>query len=229
MGKLTALALAAAFYPTLLAIVILILTRPHPVRLLTAFYVGAMITSFTVGLAILFALEGSGAIDSSPHGVSPTIDLVAGILCLLVALGLARRYDRRLAERRRARKPDSAEEEARDPWTARMLGRDSLSIAFGLGIVLDLPSVWYLAALKQIDAGDHGVAADVLLVLAFNLVMFLLVEIPLAYYLLAPERAQALVGRIDSALKTHARQLGIAVAAIVGAYLFVDGLTGLLS
>ena len=43
MGKLILLALAAAFYPTLLAIVILILTRPQPVRLLTAFYVGAVL------------------------------------------------------------------------------------------------------------------------------------------------------------------------------------------
>src|SRR6185312_10810251 len=101
MGKLIALALAAAFYPTLLALVILILTRPRPVRLLAGFYAGAMITSVSVGLAILFALEGTGVVDNSPHGVSPAVDLVAGILGLLVALGLARGYDRRLSERRK--------------------------------------------------------------------------------------------------------------------------------
>ena len=228
MGKLILLALAAAFYPTLLAIVILILTRPQPVRLLTAFYVGAVITSVGVGLAILFALEGSGVIDSSPHGVSPAIDLVVGLLGLLMAFGLARGYDRRFAERRRAKRT-AAGDDQRDPWTTRMLGKDSLWIAFGLGIVLDLPSVWYLAALKEIDANNYGVATDVLLVLLFNFLMFLLVEVPLAFYLVAPERAQSMVARLDSALKSHGRQLGIFVAAIVGAYLFVDGLAGLLS
>jgi hypothetical protein len=228
MGKLIVLALAAAFYPTLLAVVILILTRPQPVRLLTSFYVGAMITSGTVGLVILFALEGSGVIDSSPHGVSPAIDLAVGAVGLLVAVGLARGYDRSLAERRRAKRRTAVDGE-RDPWTARLLGRDSAAIAFGLGVVLDLPSVWYLAALKQIDEGNHGVAGDVLLVLAFNLVMFLLVEVPLAFYLVAPERAQTIVARLDSALKSHGRRLGITVAGLVGAYLFVDGLTGLLS
>src|SRR5262245_48988111 len=202
MGKLILLALAAAFYPTLLAVVIL--TRPQPVRLLTAFYVGAVITSVGVGLAILFALEGSGVIDSSPHGVSPAIDLVVGALGLLLAFGLARGYDRRFAERRRAKRTAPGDDQ-RDPWTTRMLGKDSLAIAFGLGIVLDLPSVWYLAALKQIDANNYGVATDVLLVLLFNFLMFLLVEVPLAFYLVAPERAQSMVASLDSALKSHGR------------------------
>ena len=232
MAKFAVLALAAAFYPTLLAVVLFALTRPNPVRLLAAFYVGGLVTSVTIGLLVLFVAEGSGAVTQDKHSVSPWVDLVAGLLSLLLAFAVARGRDEPLRERRRLRKEAKAESqpdtEPRDPWTTRLLARDSMGMALGLGIVLDLPSVWYLAALNQIAKSGYTTTVEIVLVLGFNLVMFALVEIPLLMFLLNPERAQARVERLNAALRDHARQLAVTVAGLVGGYLTINALLTLL-
>jgi hypothetical protein len=232
MGNLIPLALAAAFYPTLLAVVVIILTRPNPARLLAAFLIGGMLTSVAVGLIVLAIIESSGAVGSnSSHSISPTIDIIVGLLSLALAFLIATGRPLPFAERRAARKAGKAESEAegeaKDPWTQRILKRDSLGLAFGLGIILDLPSVWYLAALKDIAHADNSTAHDVALVVLFNVIMFALIEIPLVFYVLAPERAAARVARFDSWARGHLRQIGATVAAVIGAYLLINGIAGL--
>ena len=55
--ELLLLAIAAAFYPALLAVVIIFLGRPHPKKLLAFFLAGAWLTSLSIGLVAVFALE----------------------------------------------------------------------------------------------------------------------------------------------------------------------------
>jgi hypothetical protein len=219
MAKLSALALAAAFYPTLLAVVLFALTRPNPVRLLGAFYVGGLLTSVTIGLLVLFVAEGTGAVTQDSHSVSPWVDLVAGLFSLGLAFAIAQGRDESLRERRRRRKEAKAEgrvdEEPRDPWTSRLLARDSMGIALGLGII-------------QIAKSGYATTVEILLVLAFNVVMFALVEIPLLMFLFSPERARARVERLNAALRDHARQLAVTVAGLIGAYLTLSGLLSIL-
>jgi hypothetical protein len=212
--------------------VILILTRPQPVRLLAAFLVGGMATSVIVGLIVLTAIDGSGAVEGSTgKSVSPAIDIVVGLLSLALAFAVATGRDLPFADRRAARKQAkaaaAADAESKDPWTQRILTRDSLWLAFGLGIVLDLPSVWYLAALKDIAEGSHPQGTEIALILVFNLIMFALIEIPLVCYLIAPERSAAAVARFDAWAHGHMRQIGASVAAVLGAYLLLSGIADL--
>jgi hypothetical protein len=230
MANVFALALAAAVYPTLLAGVIVILARPSPTRQLAAFLLGGMTFSVAVGLGLLFALKGSKLTTTSHKPTSVAIDLVAGAASLAAAFVLLTRRDVALRERRELRherrRGGSAEPGATEPstpWTKRTLERGSLPLAFAIGVLLNVPGVWYLAALKDISAGNHSVPVEVLLVLGFNVVMFGLIEVPLVCFLVAPERARELVRRFDVALHEHARQIGIAVATLVGAYLLVKG------
>ncbi len=230
MGNLVPLALAAAFYPTTLAVVVIIFTRPNPARLLGAFLIGGLTTSVLVGLGVLALIKGSGVVGgSSSHSISPTIDVIAGLLSLslafLVATGRPLPFAGRRAERKSAKADATAE--PKDPWSKRMLERDSLAVAFGLGILIDLPSVWYLAALKDIAEAGHSTGADIALVLLFNAIMFVLVEVPLAFYLLAPERAAAGAARFDEWSRSHLRQIGAVVATVIGAYLLINGIVGL--
>jgi hypothetical protein len=232
MGKLLLLAIAAAVYPTLLAMVILVLGRPRPVHLLAAFLAGAIVVSLAVGLAILFVLKDSGAVDTSSHrSVSPAVDVAVGLISLAVAVGLATGRDKPFTERRRARKEAKADPSAepRDAWTTRLMSRDSLLIAFALGIVLDLPSVFYLDALKEIAKASHPTSVDVLLVVLFNVVMFAALEVPLVAYILEPERSAAAVERVSAWLSGHMRQIGVGIAGALGLYLFVSGLVDLLT
>lgn len=225
MGEIFLLAVAAAFYPTLLAIVILILSRPRPVRLLAAYLAGGMIVSVGIGCAIVFALEGAG--PPSKRTVDPAVDLVVGTVSILVAWMLATRRDPRPGRLRNRRERARAAGKQHGSWTTRAVSHDSVVVAFVLGIVLDLPSVWYLVALKDISQANNPTAVDVLLIVAFNLIMFVLIEVPLVAYLVAPERAAAAVSRFNAWLHAKARQIGVVIAGGVGLYLLVRGVLAL--
>ena len=60
--------------------------------------------------------------------------------------------------------------------------------------------------------------------LAFNVIMFALVEIPLVAYVISPQRARAAVDVFNVWLRDHRRPAAIAVAGAVGIYLVVRGL-----
>jgi hypothetical protein len=225
MWDILVLALGAAFYPTLLAIVLVVLTRPRPARLLGAYLVGGMLIGLGVGFVFVFELKGAGVkSDGSESEAGAILDIVAGALSLLLALVLSRGHDPRPA---RLKRKKSASEPKKPSWTTRAVGHDSLKMAFGLGVLLDLPSVWYLIALKDIATGNYSSGEQVLLIIGFNLIMFVVIEAPLIAYLLSPERAAATVDRFNAWIRSHVRQLTEAVAGGLGAYLVVKGVAAL--
>ncbi|MDX6725892.1 MAG: hypothetical protein QOK49_697, partial [Baekduia sp.] len=65
MSQVFVFAITAAFNPTLLAAVTLMLALDHPKRLLLGYMLGAVLTSITVGLVIVFALGGSSRATST--------------------------------------------------------------------------------------------------------------------------------------------------------------------
>ena len=101
-------------------------------------------------------------------------------------------------------------------------------MAFGLGILIDLPSAsgtWPRSRTSPKRVTPTG--ADIALVLLFNAIMFVLVEVPLAFYVLAPERAAAAAARFDQWSRSHMRQIGAMVATVIGTYLLINGIVGL--
>lgn len=228
MLNILPLAFAAAVYPTLLAGVIVMLGRPAPRPLLVGFLLGGVIISMLAGCTIVFALGGSVS-TSSQRSASPVVDLVGGLLAVAVAVVLARKPDlaRARRERRAAKQAEKVPEEAHESFTTRMLARGSARSAFALGLVLNLPGVWYLVALKDIAKADYSVPVAVLLMLLFNAIMFLLVEIPLLGYLFDPEGTRLRVERFQAWLSSHAQQLGMWISGAVGCYLVVKGIAGL--
>src|SRR5664279_6241082 len=99
MGNVILLALAAAVYPALLTGVIVLLARDKPAQALAAFMAGGMLISLTAGLIIVFALDGAVS-TSNQKSASPTVDLVAGILSLILAIVLWKRERGRREPRR---------------------------------------------------------------------------------------------------------------------------------
>ncbi|HEX6460811.1 MAG TPA: GAP family protein [Thermoleophilaceae bacterium] len=225
MGNVFLLALAAAVYPTLLAGVIVILSRPNPVRLLLGFLAGGMAVSVIAGVVIVTSLRGSHAVVPSNHATRPAIDIAAGVVSLGVAVALLRGRFSRVAEWRERRRT----KERGPSWTDRALGRGSTLVAFGVGVLLNLPGVWYLAALADIAAAELEPAEELLLILGFNVVMFALVEIPLVFYLVDAERARKFVELASGWVHSHARQAAATVAAVVGVWLVAKGIAGAVS
>jgi hypothetical protein len=230
LGQLLFLALEAALYPTLLAAVVILLSTPHPRRLLGAYLAGGLIVSIGLGIAIVKALEGSKAVTSESSGLSWAVDLAIGGLALLLAVALATRTDERFRERRRQRREAAAkskppsDDDKKEPWSARILARGSTPIVFVAGLVVNVPGAAYLVGLKDIAAGKYSTGEEIALIVGFNLIMFLLAEVPLAGLLIAPERTDAMVKRFNAWLSSHSRQIAIALCAFLGVFLVIRGI-----
>jgi hypothetical protein len=235
--QLLFLALEAALYPTLLAAVVILLAQPRPARLLGAYLAGGLTISIGLGLVIVFAL--SDAVNSQSSGLSWGADLAIGGLALLLAVVLATRADDRFRERRKRRAAVAAGGKAaatnraaatnppadkKEPWSERILARGSVPIVFAAGLAINVPGAAYLIGLKDIAAGNHGTAADVALIVGFNLIMFMLAEIPLLGLWLAPERTNALVEAFNEWLSSHGREIAIVLCALLGVFLIARGI-----
>jgi hypothetical protein len=212
--ELLLLAIAAAFYPALLAVVLIFLARPHPKKLLAFFLAGAWLTSLSIGLVAVFALEGAGLSSSTKVSVGAGIYLGLGIVAVVVGAHFLRTQPKQ-----KERKKDSG-----PSMTQRVMSKDSTWLVFVLGIVLNMPGVWYLMALKDIGLSDYSNAEKVLLLIGFNLVMFLFVEFPLVGFLVAPEWTKAQIDRFNAWLHRNGRHLGGWIGVALGLYLIVRGI-----
>jgi Sap, sulfolipid-1-addressing protein len=224
---LLVLAIASAFYPTLLAISVLLLATPNPQPMLLGYVGGAMTASIACGLAVVFVLAESGAVESSRPTVSPAVDVAGGILVIVLGWLVATGRLERLRDRRRAARVPL---EPRPSWSSRVLSRGSVPLAFGVAMALSaIPGLFYLVALKDIAADGYGPVVAVILVVTFNVVQFALIEVPLVAFAVAPERTGAQVDRLNAALKAHARTIAVTVCLVVGLYLIARGVAGLVS
>jgi hypothetical protein len=216
------LAIASGISPAILAVVIVVLHRPRPQRLLAAYLFGGMLASIALGIAIVRSLSGLSAFSGSSPAADPVVNFTVGALALLVAYALLTDRDARLEARRRERRP------TRDPWSERVLNRGTAPIAFAVGVVLNLPGAFYLVALKDIAVSGHGFGRQLLAIVVFNLIMFILAEVPLLGYSFAPEATQRRVEGLNDWMARHARQIVIAVATAIGLYLVARGIAGVL-
>jgi Sap, sulfolipid-1-addressing protein len=148
------------------------------------------------------------------------VDIAVGTLSLGVAWSVARGHTDRFTAWHALRRAAAAE----PSWATRVLQRGSVLLAFVAGVVLNLPSLWYLVALTDIAEADISFAHELLLILAFNVVMFLLVEVSLALCVFAPTRAERLNQSIMGWIRGHAREIVIWLAATVGVWLVVKGI-----
>jgi hypothetical protein len=224
--QLLLLALEAALYPTLLAAVVILLSQPRRRPLLTAYLAGGLTVSIGLGLLIIAALQQSKAVaGGSTSTTSWVTDIVVGGLALLVAVALATRTDERVQRRRRARHPDPhPDDEVKEPWTQRLLARGSVPIVFFAALAVNLPGAAYLVALKDIAAAHEPTATIVAQVVAFNAIMFLLAEIPLAGLYLAPEPTVALVHRVNEWFSRNGRTIAVVLCGSLGVFLVARGL-----
>ena len=93
-----------------------------------------------------------------------------------------------------------------------------------VGAAINLPGPFYLLALGDIATGNHGTAEQLGLIVLFNAIMFVLVEVPLVGYLVRPEATAERVASFATWLNANGlRVMGWLVGA-VGIGLIVQGL-----
>ena len=213
------LAVGSAFWPILILIVVLALRLAHPIRVLVWFLAGALLTTVTLGIVIVFALQDTSFVTGSHPAANPTFALVAGLLSLLAAYALLR-------SSRKARPHDSAPAKG-SSRTERAVERGG-PVAFAAGVVLNIvPGALPFVALKDIAQLDASNGAKVAAIVAFYVVMFAFVEVPIVAFAIAPERTAAVVSRFNAWLGRNARRVAAYVLAAVGLYLTIRGLVQL--
>jgi hypothetical protein len=227
------LGLVSMFNPSLLAAVTVMLLLPSPKRLMAGYLLGAYMTSITLGLVIVFTLQGSSTESSSKHTIAPAEDIVVGLLAVAIAFVLATGRDQPLQERRRVKKDAKlkAREEAGKPTESlplRMLGKGDPRITFVVGAVLSFPGVSYLTALDKIHHLNPGTVPTVLLVIGFCLMQQILLEVPLLGYVFAPDRTQDTITRFKAWMARRGRPAAVIGGGVIGVILIARGLITLL-
>lgn len=229
VGQVIALSLTASLNPTLLAMTTLMLLTPGSMKLMLGYLCGAMMTSLTLGLIIVFGLSGSSTAKTTQHSLSPAVDIGLGVLALVIAYVLHTGRDEPLRERRRARKAakEAARGEKKPPRWQRELSRGSARITFVIGAIFTLPGASYLAGLYSIHKLHYSTAVTVLLVIGFNIVMLWLLEVPLLSFLVAPDKTPERIDRAKAWVSRHAHTFGVRGAALIGVLLIIKGIVGL--
>lgn len=231
MGDIFLLSLVAAANATLLAAVTVMLFLENPKRLLLGYLAGALLVSLTIGFVIVFVVHDSGATETAQNSLSPSMDVALGAIFLLVAYVLGSGRDERLKERRKERKggSDAGDAEKGPSKVEKLLGRGDVRITFALGVVFTLPGVAYLAALHDLQQLEYGAAGEILVILGFNVMLLILLEIPLLGYLVAPEWTVVAVQRFRAWLTQSSRRIAVVGAEGIGVILLVRGAIGFLT
>ena len=225
MGQIVLLAFAAAVFPTLIACVAVMISRPEPRGLLLAFYLGGLISSLTSGVVVLvYFNDGHTVLGSTSSTPSPGTSIVAGLVSLLLAWLMASRRGHGLLDQWRSRHPRRHEQKQGPSWAERHLNRANARVAFVVGAAINLPGPFYLLALGDIATGGYSTAEQLGLIVLFNAIMFVLVEVPLVGYLVQPEATAERVASFATWLNANGlRVMGWLVGA-VGIGLIVQGL-----
>jgi Sap, sulfolipid-1-addressing protein len=220
MSRVLFFSLTAMLNPTLLAATTVMLLLAQPKKLMLGYLLGALLTSITLGLVIVFALENSDAVNTAKKTVNPAVDLAVGALLLVIAFVLARGRPRRVVARRRSH----AKEDKGPPRWQRALGTGSPRITFVVGALLTLPGASYLAALTALNKLGYATAETVLLIIVVNVIMLALLEIPLIAFAVAPEWTPTAVQRAKAWFARNAHRAAAIGAGGVGSLLIVRGL-----
>ncbi len=224
-----ALAFFAALNPKLLAIDLLLIENRRPRAMFLCVLLGGLTVGLAIGLldVLVFHVDAIG----SQKTVSAGVDLGLGLFLLAVGALVAtgRLHGRRKAPvPARDGQPEKPEKKKKkkDGW-ARLLAEPRFGLAMLIGAVCGIPGASYLTGLHILVTSKSSTANQVIGVVLFVLIEFLLIIIPFAFLQLWPEATKAQLKTAQDWLLGHARQLMAYTALILGAYLAISALVRL--
>ena len=212
------LAWLAALNPKLLAVDLILMGSRRPRLMFTCFLLGGIGIALAIGLLDVFVLRADAlkAQGSSSAG----LDLGLGIPLLAVGILLATGWQ----PRRREPGPPGARRGKMNEWARHIMQEPALGLVIVTGVVAGTPGVSYLAALHLLVTGKSPTAAQVIAVMVFVAIEFVLVIVPFIFMLSRPEGTEKAVKRLRDWLTGHARQLAAGAAMLAGAYMVITGI-----
>src|SRR5271156_3547976 len=222
-----ALAFLSALNPKLLALDLLLIENRRPRAMFLCLLLGGMTVALTVGLLDVLVFHP----DAINHqaSVSAGVALAVGLFLLAIGslLATGRVHRRRKVGVPAGSGPPEKEDKKKDGWAQRVLSEPRLGLAMLVGAVVGIPGASYLTALHDLVTGKSSTAVQVVAVVIFVIIDFLLIIIPFAFLELRPEATKALLKHSQEWLLSHALQLMATIALLLGAYLAVSALVRL--
>jgi Sap, sulfolipid-1-addressing protein len=208
------LAVGSMFWPVLLAVDVVAFKTDRPVRILGGFLAGGLLATVTVGIAIVFWLNDTDLVSNSRHTTDATVSIVVGAAALATAFFI-----------RRGGKQRAAKPAPHGSSKAERLVAHGAVLAFLTGIVLAVfPGLLPFIAMKDIAELDYTTSATIAVIVAFYLVMFAPVEMPIVGFLVAPRWTAEAVASFNVWLARNLRTLAWSALAIFGAFEIVRGI-----
>jgi Sap, sulfolipid-1-addressing protein len=224
MSQVFFFSLTAALNPALLTATTVMLLLPSPKRLLLGYLLGAYMTSIALGLVIVFALQDSGAVDTTEDTINPAANIVLGLILLVVAIVL---HSGRHRERAKRHKEEKASKEEKTPRWREVMNKGRARDTFIVGALLTLPGASYLAGMSGISDQGLSTPVTVLCVIGFNLIMLAILEVPLLGYTFAPDWTRDAMERFKKMLTRDGERILFIVVLVLGLALVLRGLVEL--
>jgi hypothetical protein len=223
-----ALAFLSALNAKLLALDLLLIENRRPRAMFLCLLLGGMTVALTVGLLDVLVFHADAI--KAQASVSAGVDLAVGLLLLAAAALLA---TGRVHGRRKVPvpagggPPATMEKKKKGGWAQRVLSEPRLGLAMLVGAVVGIPGASYLTALHDLVTGKSPTVIQVVAVVLFVVIDFLLIIVPFAFLELRPEATKARLRHTQDWLLSHALRLMAAIALLLGAYLAISGLVRL--
>jgi Sap, sulfolipid-1-addressing protein len=211
------LALVASFYPPAMLLAAFYLQSERPGRITFLYVLGGFVVVTVVGIVVLVAMRAGGLSHFGHRHTRYGVRLGLGVLALVGAVILYLRRGKE-ARRKKARKPNLIQ---------RLSTRPSPLTAFAVGVFMFGPSLAFISAVQVVATAKAGLADTVGAMALIIVLAVAFAWLPFLAYLVAPAPALRWLHSVEGALARHGRTVVIAVLAVIGVYLVIQGITGL--
>ena len=140
--------------------------------------------------------------------MSPVVQLVFAALLIVAAIALAKGVGKHHEKKEKKDK--------KPPKWRQTLEKGNLWQTFVVGILLSFPGASYLAALDRLIHLHYSAFAVVLILIGFNLIQNLLLEIPMLAFKIWPTQTPAAIDSAKAWVVRHGRTYGVWGLAILG-------------
>jgi hypothetical protein len=221
------------------------LTRTKPIPLLRCYLVGGFGLSFISGAVVVFVFKHIHLGKTS--SVPPAIEIAIGTLALGVAILAGTGTWGRFREGVQVRQPDAHSPRPSTPSPSggssagepipgfaklpapvrKALSKESPWVAWIAGLAVGTPSACYAAAIAAILKSDSSAGEQIAALIVFNVIGFAQAAIPMVSFLIKPEATRDYIQRLYTWITSHEQSLVTIIAAVVGVYLVVFGVSKL--
>jgi Sap, sulfolipid-1-addressing protein len=212
LGLIAPLAVGAALSPTILGVIVLVLSGPHGRARAAVFLVGNVLVVSVLGTVLLVLCRHAAQSGSKGQvsAASAAVDVALGIILLLLAMRAVLHHGGD-----RTRHPS--------PHPEPRLGRYA---AYGVAMMLVNISTLalFIPAVKDIAVARVGVADEVLTLAGLVVAVTVTAWGPLLLSLVAPATADRVLAAISGFVGRHGSAIAATVLAVFGAYLLIKGL-----